>query len=89
MSSVYCEKTQTCKNAWWCAADYNPKGNCLSYAAMTNFDRITSSVEALAKFIVEIADCHECEEMHGFRMCDAAPEKTCDDCWAGWLRKEA
>lgn len=55
----------------------------------TNADRITSSVEALAKFIVEIADCSECEEMHGFRMCDAAPEKTCDDCWAGWLRQEA
>ena len=54
----------------------------------TNYDRITSSVEALAKFIVEIVDCHECEEIHGFRMCDAAPEKACEDCWAGWLRQE-
>ena len=63
--------------------DYCPNLN-----PQTNADRITSNVEALAKFIVEIADCHECEEMHGFRMCDAAPEKACEDCWAGWLRQE-
>lgn len=55
---------------------------------ITNASRITSSVEALAKFITEIADCSECEEMHGFRMCDAAPDKSCEDCWAGWLRQE-
>ena len=56
---------------------------------MNNFDRITNSDVALAKFIADVADCHECEEMHGFRMCDAAPEKACEDCWLGWLRKEA
>lgn len=53
----------------------------------TNYERITSSVEALAKFITEIADCDECVEIHGFRMCEAAPEKACEDCWAGWLRQ--
>lgn len=58
-------------------------------AVTTNADRITSNVESLAKFIVEIADCAECEEMHGFRMCDAAANKACEDCWLGWLRQEA
>ena len=56
---------------------------------ITNAERITASVEELAKFIADIADCKDCEELHGFRMCDAAPDRACEDCWAGWLRKEA
>ena len=57
---------------------------------ITNYDRIISkSPEELAKWIVEIADCDECEKMHGFRMCGAAPEKACEDCWLDWLKQEA
>ena len=52
----------------------------------TNYDRLISKTpEELAKWIVEIVDCNECEEMHGFRMCDAVPGKACEDYWAGWL----
>ena len=57
-------------------------------AKQSNYNRIMKSPEELAKFITVIADCSECEEMHGFRMCDAAPEKTCEQCWCGWLREE-
>ena len=54
---------------------------------MTLGDKIRAmSDEELAEWIVEIADCDECEEMHGFRMCDVAPGKACEDCWAGWLK---
>lgn len=59
-----------------------------NFKPITNADRIISNVESLAKFIVEIADCAECEEMHGFRMCDAAANKACEDCWLDWLRQE-
>lgn len=56
----------------------------------TNYDRIISkSAEYLAAFIAKIADCDECEDMHGYRMCDAALDKDCEDCWLEWLRKEA
>lgn len=56
---------------------------------LTNAMRIRlKSDEQLAAFIADIADCGVCEEMHGFRMCDAAPEKTCDQCWLGWLQSE-
>lgn len=58
--------------------------------SITNYDRITSKPpEELAKWISETIDCGVCEVMHGFRMCDAAPCETCEDCWAGWLKQEA
>lgn len=56
---------------------------------ITNYDRIISKTpEELALFLSDVVDCGVCAEMHGFRMCDAAPGKTCEDCWAGWLRQE-
>lgn len=90
MASKYCGKLPRCKNSWWCATDFRPSENAKCFDAMTNYDCIISKTpEELAMWIAEIAECHECEEMHGFRMCDAAPDKTCEDCWAGWLRHEA
>ena len=57
---------------------------------ITNYDRIISKTpEKLAMFLSDVVDCGVCEEMHGFRMCDAAQDKACEDCWAGWLRQEA
>ena len=56
----------------------------------TNYDRIISKTpEDLAVLISESIDCGVCEEMHGFRMCDAVPYKSCEDCWLDWLKKEA
>lgn len=86
----------TCKARCENAGQHRVKTDCVSYIPKddpkpkTNYDRIISKTpEELAEWIVEIADCDECEEMHGFRMCDAAPDKACEDCWAGWLRQEA
>ena len=79
----------------WCVVKhYNPDTDmaldCPFYKPTTNYDRIVSkSLEGLAVWISETIDCGVCEEMHGFRMCDAAPDKACEDCWAGWLRQEA
>lgn len=81
-----------CKNMLWCddvldAPDPDAERECKYFKLAANADRLrTMTDEELAKWIVEIADCDECEEMHGFRMCDAAPEKACEDCWAGWLK---
>ena len=85
----------TCKADCISAGQHRVNTSCISYVPkdypkpITNYDRIISKTpEELAKWIVEIADCDECEEMHGFRMCDAAPDKACEDCWAGWLKQE-
>ena len=91
MDGCLCKKchSETCWNAGRdtyitsCSVFVPPK-------PVTNYDLlIRKTPEELAKWIVEIADCDECEEMHGFRMCDAAPDKACEDCWAGWLMQEA
>ena len=56
----------------------------------TNYDSIISKTpEELATLISESIDCGVCEEMHGFRMCDAVPYKSCEDCWLDWLKQEA
>ena len=63
--------------------DYEPK-------PITNYDRIISKTpEELAVLISESIDCGVCKEMHGFRMCDVAQYKSCEDCWLDWLKKEA
>ena len=90
MPSKYCDRLPRCKNAWWCAIDYRPSENVKCFDAMTNYDRLVGKTpEELAVLISESIDCGVCEEMHGFRMCDAAPDKACEDCWCGWLRQEA
>ena len=81
-SGAYCMCTrEKCSDECRTYRRFRPK-------PITNADRITSNVESLAKFIVEIAGCAECEEMHGFRMCDVAANKACEDCWLDWLRRE-
>jgi hypothetical protein len=74
-----------CINPKYCTSSYT-----VEQRPTTNYGRIISKTpEALAEFIVGITDCGECEAFHGFRMCDAAPEKTCEQCWCGWLTQEA
>ena len=81
---LYCEK-----NHHPCGDDYSCDSWKSKKETITNYSIIIHKTpEELAKFITEIADCSECEEMHGFRMCDAAPDKSCEDCWCGWLRDE-
>lgn len=74
---------------WNCSPEFAREPSNFKRKPITNYDRIISKTpEELALFLSDVVDCGVCEEMHGFRMCDAAPGKACEDCWAGWLRQE-
>ena len=64
------------------------KSECYKVKSHTNYGCVIESPERLARFIADIADCRECEEMHGVRMCDVASDRACEDCWCGWLRQK-
>ena len=57
MSSIFCTKIYKCKNADWCARDFNPKSDepkC--FEPLTNADRIRAMTdEELADWLVEVA----------------------------------
>ena len=61
---------------------------CGAFARPTNFDRITASPEALAKFIDKkislTLDLDECPFM---ALCEAGVE--CEECITKWLKQEA
>ena len=46
MASKYCNKTKSCKNSCWCAADKDFGENCEWYDQLTNGDRIRSMSES-------------------------------------------
>ena len=61
MSSMFCAKIYQCKNADWCARDFNPKTNGAPscFEPMTNADKIRQmSDEELAKFIDSVSDSY-------------------------------
>lgn len=82
MSSMFCTKIYQCKNADWCARDFNPKsdGAPKCFEPMTNADRIRQmSDEELARWCNDYNfNCPpvECEE------------NGCEKCWLDWLRQE-
>ena len=57
MSSMFCTKIYKCKNADWCARDFNPKSDepeC--FEPLTNADRIRAMTdEELADFMLGVA----------------------------------
>lgn len=83
---------KTCKDCKWyyisCTdiQELTPK-SCLAFEQRTNFDKVTISPEALAKFIYNAVDlvcsheqCFVANNCHG---------KGCIECIADWLKQEA
>ena len=57
MSSKYCNSAEWCANAGWCAADYKPKGQCVFFVRVTNYQRMhLSNPPELAKFLATLSD---------------------------------
>lgn len=82
---------KTCKDCKWYKScmdicELSPQ-NCFVFEQRTNFDKVTISPEALAKFIYNAVDlvcsheqCFIANNCHG---------KGCIECIADWLKKEA
>lgn len=81
MSSMFCTKIYKCKNADWCARDFNPKSDepeC--FEPLTNADRIRAMTdEELAKILAE----YRCVKKALHCM-----EVDCTQCWLDWLKQE-
>ncbi len=92
MSSMFCTKIYRCKNANWCARDFNPKSDepeC--FELLTNYDRLISKTpEELAEMLSRSGKYFCCDttkcDPHSER-CDYGDE--CYDCWLDWLKQEA
>jgi hypothetical protein len=54
----------------------------------TNYDKLTSSVDALAAFLAKTIECYFCpiHEIYGVSKCQG--EKMCADILKEWLQKE-
>lgn len=87
MSSMFCKKIYQCRNADWCARDFNPKSDSPEcFEPKTHYDEIKAmSVEELAKLFVSgwydgpLFTCPvedvECES-----------NVSCDVCFLEWLK---
>lgn len=57
MSSMFCTKIYNCKNADWCARDFNPKSEepkC--FEQLTHYDRVHAmNEEELAQWLCDVA----------------------------------
>lgn len=57
MSSMFCTKIYNCKNADWCARDFNPKSEepkC--FEQLTNYDRVHAmNEEEFAQWLCDVA----------------------------------
>lgn len=77
MSSMFCEKIYQCRNADWCARDFNPKSDepeC--FEQTTNYDRVIHKTpEELAVWMNGIIK-------------ERNIEVTCDG-WLAWLKAPA
>ena len=81
MSSMFCTKIYQCKNADWCARDFNPKsdGAPKCFEPMTNADKIRQmSDEELAKWIAGY--------VLGLK---GGMFETSVNSWLDWLKQEA
>lgn len=95
MSSMFCKKIYQCKNADWCARDFNPKsdGAPKCFEPMTNADKIRQmSDEELARFVAKAqADILRTVGMAlkypGDLVRDCDLEDATDD-WLDWLKQE-
>jgi len=90
MSSMFCTKIYQCKNADWCARDYNPKSDCPEcFEQLTNYDRIISKTpEELAEWLKNIRYSWTCLPRGNGNRC-ADFKDDCNACWLDWLRQEA
>ena len=88
MSSMFCKKIYQCRNADWCARDYNPKADdpeC--FEQLTNYDRIISKTpEKLAVWFCQkqFREGDFCPPEHGWQYCQKAD--GCRECWLSWLK---
>lgn len=85
MSSMFCKKIYQCRNADWCARDFNPKSDCPEcFEQITNYDRLISKTpEELAETYAggcPNGDRLNCGKyyLHGGR--------DCFNCWLDWLK---
>ena len=87
MSSMFCTKIYQCKNADWCARDYNPKSDCPEcFEQLTNYDRLISKTpEELAELFSHLC----CPYSLGGKVDCNAGKKGCYQCWLDWLKQEA
>lgn len=83
MSSMFCKKIYQCRNADWCARDYNPKvDDPECFEQLTNYDLLISKTpEELAAFMEDTATWGGCPN-HGARDCTS----DCGMCWISWLK---
>lgn len=84
MSSMFCTNIYKCKNAGWCARDFNPKSDAPEcFEPLTNYDRIISKTpEELAQWIAKFCGCSYCP---GFNVqCN----NGCTEYWLDWLKQE-
>lgn len=96
MSSMFCTKIYQCKNADWCARDFNPKsdGAPKCFEPMTNADRIRRMSDGeLALFIAKartgiLRAVARALNYPGELVRDCDLEDVTDE-WLNWLKKEA
>lgn len=57
MSSMFCTKIYNCKNADWCARDFNPKSeDPKCFEQLTNYDRVHAmNEEEFAQWLCDVA----------------------------------
>ena len=91
MSSMFCNQIYQCKNADWCARDFNPKSDCPEcFEQLTNYDRLVSKTpEELAKYLTQAwydGPVFECPARSSVGVDRCAEVKDCEDCFLDWLR---
>ena len=69
MSSMFCKKIYQCRNADWCARDFNPKSDCPEcFEQITNYDLLISKTpEQLADWLADILN--HCENKKPEELC--------------------
>ena len=95
---MFCNKIYDCKNANWCARNFNPKSDdpeC--FEQMTNYDWLISKTpDELAEWIETITECEKCpnwsvnkENVH--ELCageNAVSRASCKLHWRNWLNSK-
>ena len=85
MSSMFCTKIYICKNADWCARDFNPKSDepkC--FEMLTNADRIRAMTDEELAMAIST-------DFGGIPWCKFIPEcqdTLCEVCVIKWLKQE-
>lgn len=86
MASAHCDRTRECKNAGWCASDFDPQGDCVWFEHLSNGDRFRSmNDDEMADFIV--ATSGDCPPNHRFAESCIVPD-DCRECWSRYLKEE-